>query len=197
MLVRGHTQGDSAAWRVLLAAERAASPVAKPGELQEWARIRQRNRRAERGRSDRPQTKNQPPKPVDPAILQEEAHRIGSMLSGGYEPATIQRKLGLSRRQWDIRMAALLARDRAEIWANLHAQTASDLRIFASIRQRALAMKRPAFGTAIRATCAMMELRARLVAVGQSLGYCPSVPPDALREPAANLEGRKSDDATD
>jgi len=205
MLVRGHTQGYSVAWGEVLAAERAASPVAKPGELQEWARIRQRNRRAELGRSDRPERRGRPPKPTDPAILRQEAYRIGSMLSRGYEPATIRRKLGLSRRQWDIRTAALLPRDRDTIWANLRAQTARNLRLFASIRQRALAMKRPAFGAAIRATCAMQELQTRLLAVGQSLGYYPSVQPEAratleyqdARRELPNLEGSESDISTD
>lgn len=178
MLVRGHTQGFSIAWEQVLAAERAASPTATPGELREWEQTRQRNRRAEKGRSDRPQRKNRPSAPVDPVILQNEAHKIGSMLSRGYDPATVRRKLGLSRRQWDIRMGALSARDRATIWAKSRALTDSNLRLLATVRRMALDATRPAFGAAIRATVAMHELQWRLVAVAQSLGDCPRVQPE-------------------
>lgn len=172
MLVQGFTQGFSVAWGKALEAERAASPSAGPGEQQEWRRIRQRNRRAEQGRPDRVQRQHRQTQAEAPAIVRSDADRIGSMLSRGFDEPTIRRKLGLSRRQWDLRMAALVANGRARItiWARVSTETRIHLQALARVRQQALDATPPAYNAAIRATLAMNAICAREVSIGQSLG---------------------------
>lgn len=155
--------------------------------------------------NDKPRTPGGPPRELPEAVIADIAASVGSMLARGWDPRVIRRSLKLSRRQYDRVIRELLADadDCLTIFAKAKAAIASDLRQFANMRERALAMTPPALIAAIRATSEMGAARHRLITIGQSLGYFRSVQPEAratlddqdARRELPNLEGSEADDA--